>query len=415
MIEKETAPTLDSPNWKESTEAKDLFSDALKVIRAEKPFHTYGRDVKETEAPLQQELNLSSTQEKEETQQVEQSAESQPDQRESVQSQTQPHQEASQQEQSAQPEDPFAGLPDDLKNKVLEAIQQRDYQWQRKYKSEVGRHTAYQKKYEQEREKRAKLEQMLAVQSKNARNLAQQQPSKSLKDNLEALPQNLRDVVETDPKLAEALKEYTDLRERDLEQRFEKMMDARFAPIHESRQVQERAHIEQTLDQSIPNWKSIIFETDERGNPVKDQRDGTNLYNPYWVQFLNDLHPEMRNFVENTESAEMAVYAINNLYAPWAAQIQQQYAAMAQQQNPQQQAQSSNNHPAQQTMNPVDRVQQKRQNDMKRSAPRANTPPLEANTIDEAYRQDDWKSSPQAKKDFQRALEAIRSGDLSKY
>lgn len=273
-------------------------------------------------------------------------------------------------------DDPLAfveSLAPDIKERVFSLVQERDAALQRDARLR-GQISALDRKNHQERLARAELEKKLASFS------AQQTPQ------LDEIPPELQELAETDPNLAKALDAQAKLVEARLRAEYDQKLEATIKPIHEFREQEHQQEIVSQLDNTVPNWRQIVLDTDEHGNPVVDNQGQVRL-SKYWQDFTSALPERLRDVALVPKSVEDAMWAFQE-YDKWARQF---YPAPAQSSAP----------------NPADAIQAKREQDKKKTTVKTPTPPVQP------VEEPDWSDEKTREFAFQEALKKI-TGQQSK-
>lgn len=222
-------------------------------------------------------------------------------------------------------------LPDDVKQKVLDVVKERDTFAQRDNRLR-GQVSALDRIAKQERLARAELEKKLAS------NPAPSPPSTEL-------PQELKELAETDPALAKALEVQAKLVEQRIRAELDQKIESSVAPIHQFREQEEQQHIVEELDRQAPGWQAIVFNQDEHGNPK------FNEYSPHWQTFVQSLPVRLQQVAMEPKSLEDAMWSFKE-YQNFADAYNAQYKP---QENP-----VANTSQA-------DAIQKKREQDLKRT------------------------------------------------
>ena len=289
-------------------------------------------------------------------------------------------------------------LPDDVKSKVLELVKEKQ-EIENKFRSASSRQGAFQKHYETERKKRSELEAQLALHRRPSVATPQNPTQSDLQAYTNSLPPTLKELVEADPKLVEAMKEHAEMRETVLLSQVEQLVNAKVNPINEASERQSKLRVVEELHNYIPNLNEIVYAVDSNGVVQTDER-GIPYYSDHWTQFRNELPQAYRAAIDNINTAEEGVFAINHLYSQWAAQ---KNASFQPQQAP------SPVQPVNVDTSQADKILEKRQKDLKRVTPQGTLPPLNA-TLEADL------SNPKIRDmEFAKALKAVQAGNPSLY
>lgn len=341
-------------------QTKELFDYHVKQIQGTKSEESLSNEVNQEPAPVVDETTA-------QTPEANPAPENSPEQTDKPEEQ--------------KPDDPQAflnSLAPEVKDKVLGIIKERDYYNQRdlRLRNQVS---AIDRRLQQERFQRAELEKKLA---------SVQPTSPPSKDKL---PPKLQQLAEVDPIFIDALNEHKALVEQELQSKFDKVLEAQLKPIYETREQEYQNRIISDLDQSVPNWRDVIFEV-ENGQPKLDDKSGMPIYNRYWVEFVNDQPEYVRNAVLDIKSADQAFWALNQ-FGQWA---NQRYG------QPEQQTPVAN-------INQADKIQQKRAQDLKKQSVKVSSVPATA-AIEDNPNSEEWQ-----KYAFEEARKVIKGGKSKLY
>lgn len=274
---------------------------------------------------------------------------------------------------------PLDEFPEEVREKVASLLKQDR---QHREKSDAGRLTAYQSKYEEASRKAAQLEAEIAALKKA--------PPKSLKD----ISPRFKELAEIDEEQVETLEE---LRKRIREEvqtelaEYKKQMQAPEIERQHMEQVRQQEEFVRTMDSQCENWREIVFQTGEDGRVVVDKKNMP-VFSEQWAHFVESKPPYLRDALVNIQSPDQALWAIQE-HAEW--------------------LKSNGLIPEEAKPAPIadaDKILQKRQDDLKKVAPqKSNQIPLSQapseNINDESH-----------EKELRRlAREAIKKGDPSIY
>jgi len=314
---------------------------------------------------------------------------------------------------TSETEDWLESLDPKVRDLVLQRLDQerkaREYHEQ-KYKSDIGRITAYKEKYENERKAREQLEQKLASTPANPPVSDNRTPAQVNSDNakLKALNEQIGNLERTDPELATSLKTLRDAFLEEIANRATPTQPVIDPSILDFKREFEQQKAELTiereryeLERRVPGALQVIDYVDQRG------------WSP-WQEFLTTLPPQFQA-AANEPSAD-AYEALMRLYIPWAERYN---AAHGYTQQP-----SPNNEPPKSAQSEVDpraaQVQANRQSKMVSStaaAPVKSSPPPAGrggNTIEELIQSAAGldPDSPEYMKIMERAYALAEKGGL---
>lgn len=216
---------------------------------------------------------------------------------------------------TSETEDWLDSLDPKVRDLVLQRLDQerkaREYHEQ-KYKSDIGRITAYKERYENERKAREQLEQKLASTPANPPASDNRTPAQVNSDNakLKALNEQIGNLERTDPELATSLKTLRDAFLEEIANRATPSQPVVDPSIEEFKREFEKQKFELTvererneLEKRVPGALQVIDYVDNRG------------WSP-WQEFLTTLPPQFQA-AANEPSAD-AYEALMRLYVPWA-------------------------------------------------------------------------------------------------
>lgn len=171
---------------------------------------------------------------------------------EAVENTTDESQETTEQTQNAETnEDPLAGLPDDLKNKIIELQKERD-EWRHKYSSNEGRVKALNNKAQSlERILREKDQQQHQTQK------VENKPNETAKLKVEET-EEWKVLQEADPALAKVLQQIKEDATRQAEERAEARARAAVEPLYKEREVSVQEQKRVRLAQLVPDLPKIV-------------------------------------------------------------------------------------------------------------------------------------------------------------
>lgn len=207
---------------------------------------------------------------------------------------------AASEEQKKGPLDEF---PEEVREKVASLLKQDR---QHRDKSDAGRLTAYQSKYEEASRKAAELEAEIAALKKA--------PPKSLKE----LSPRFKELAEVDEEQVETLEE---LRKRIREEvqtelaEYKKQMQAPEIERQHMEQAKQQEEFVRTMDSQCENWREIVFQTGEDGRVAVDKK-GTPVFSEQWAHFVESKPPYLRDALINIQSPDQAIWAIQE-HADW--------------------------------------------------------------------------------------------------
>lgn len=258
-------------------------------------------------------------------------------------------------------EDPLKDLPDEWKEKVasqLKAAKDQSEYFKKRYDSDVGRITAYQSKYEETRRalqaKEAEIAALKKTPPKPLRELDDPRIKQALEAGDEGTVDMLEAVRETVRKEFEA--EFSALRKQQMDREREQL---------EAQQREAVDNFNRVLDSKWDNWRQVVYDHDEQGRMVVDEKNKAPRFNAGWQEYINAQPPGIAQAIVNISSAEDAIWAIDG-YNEWLAKtgkIEQPEQASAAVVIPNAEA-----------------IQKKREGDLKRkSAPAGHQVPLSPN------------------------------------
>lgn len=284
-------------------------------------------------------------------------------------------------------EDFIQQLPDeykDLKEKITSQLQlerEKAAKAISQRKSDDGRVAAYQRHYEEAKREREEAVRQLA--------LLKQAPQKSLKDATTPL---LKEAAEFDPKFVDTLDEMRAQLKEEYDAQIAQLrteMSSQVAPIYEEREHQRVQHFTQELESYAPNWKEVVYAVDDNGQPQKDA-NGVPMFSDGWAHCIREQPPELQQAMLNVQTPEGAKWALDT-YKTWG--VRNGYF-------------DADPTPAAAIPN-ADAIQQKRKQDLTRSAPvKSNTVPLSTNPTEQ------WDNEKWVAAERHKIREAIRSGKL---
>lgn len=314
---------------------------------------------------------------------------------------------------ASETEDWLASLDPKVRDLVLQRLDQerkaREYHEQ-KYKSDIGRITAYKEKYENERKARETLEQKLASTPANPPASDNRTTAQVNSDNakLKALNEQIGNLERTDPELATSLKTLRDAFLEEIANRATPSQPVIDPSIEEFKREFEKQKLDLTvererleLEKRVPGALQVIDYVDARG------------WSP-WQEFLTTLPPQFQA-AANEPSAD-AYEALMRLYVPWAERYNAAHGHATSTQNQAEPPKS-----AQSEVDPrAAQVQANRQSKMVSStaaAPVKSSPPPAtrgANTIEELIQSANGldPDSPEYMKIMERAYALAEKGGL---
>lgn len=209
-------------------------------------------------------------------------------------------------------EDPLAGLPDEWKEKVASQLKaakdESDYQ-KKRYESDIGRINAYQSKYEEARRALAQKEAEVAALKKTPPKSLKESDSPKIKEALEAGDEH---TVEMLDELAASLR-----KEMEAElAAHRKQLNERDQIDAESRQRQAVDEFNRTLTEHVSNWHEVVYQVDDAGRLVLDEKTKQPIFNEGWATYILDQPPALQNAIVNVGNAQDAIWAIDN-YSDW--------------------------------------------------------------------------------------------------
>lgn len=283
--------------------------------------------------------------------------------------------------------DPLSYIPEEHRGKYASKLQELEAQVraaQKRYDSDIGRINAYQSKYEEARREAEALQAKLAASQKT--------PPKPLRD----LSERFRERAEVDDIFVDDLEEFrSKIREETLAEA-DARLNARLAPFEQRQQLEAQRHQEEavetfnrTLDEKYPNWREIVYAHDDNGK-VRVNKDGQPEFSQQWAHFLRDQPANLRNAYMNVGSAEEAIRAIED-HDQWG--IKNGYFTQSDEST---------------TIPNADKIQEKRQADLKKS------PPNKASNVPLQVRQTEDLNNPEDVNRLRAKFrKAIREGDTS--
>lgn len=306
-------------------------------------------------------------------------------------------------------------LPDDIQAQIKEKVEQLALKAKRaevlehQRRSDQGRVAAYQGKYEKERRQREELQLQLTAQR------PQQQQQAAQVQNPELDSAEFRQLKEVDPALAKAIEDKLSQREQQMLNYVNGMIQQNLQPLQKQQELQ-ASHQEReiqlnelsVLDRETPNWKEVVYQLDQNGDPLI--KDGRVIESPHWAAFKSSLPNALRNAVDNSNTAEDALAAMQ-MYHNWA------YNHPEQPWNKNPQAPADTN---QSINNNADRIAQKRQQDLRRTTT-ASKPMNSFAMNSNAHGNDEPDPSDPAaverwrSKMFAKAVNAIEKGNPNLY
>ncbi len=252
------------------------------------------------------------------------------------------------------PEEIQAQIKDKVEQLALKAKRAEILEHQRR--SDQGRVAAYQGKYEKERRQREELQLQLTAQRPQT---AQQRPNV----NPEISSAEFKQLKEVDPTLAKAIEDYNAQREQQLLNQVNSLIQQNLHPVQQQQEylaTQREREVQlgelSVIDREMPNWKEIVYQLDPNGDPLV--KDGRVIESPHWTSFKNSLPNALRSAVDNSNTAEDALAALQ-MYHNWAYNHPEQ----PWNKNPQAPVEA----PQQSSNNNADRIAQKRQQDLRRT------------------------------------------------
>lgn len=287
-----------------------------------------------------------------------------------------------------QQEDPLKDLPDEWKEKVasqLKAAKDDSEYHKKRYDSDIGRINAYQSKYEEARRALAQKEAEIAALKKT--------PPKSLKESDNP---KIKEALEAgDEHTVEMLDEVAATLRKEMEAELaahRKQLQERDSFEAETRQRQAVDEFNRTLTEHVSNWHEVVYQVDDSGRLVLDEKTKQPIFNEGWATYVLDQPPSVQNAIVSVTNAADAIWAIDN-YAEWLKRKGH-----------------VKDEPTPVTIPNADAIQAKRDADLRRKAPPAGhqvalTP---SPTVD--------LDDPNTEAKFRRlAREAIKKGDPSIY
>ena len=197
-----------------------------------------------------------------------------------------------------QKKSPLDEIPEEYREKVASLLKQDR---QHREKSDAGRLTAFQSKYEEERRRAAQLEQELAALKKT--------PPKSLKE----ISPRFKELAEIDEDQVETFEEFRKRMRDELLAELEEHKKAIQQPEIERQQQEQARAVEdfnKTMDSQCENWREIVFTTDDTGRVAVD-KSGLPQFSEQWMHFVNDQPPYLRDALMNIQSPDQGLWAIN--------------------------------------------------------------------------------------------------------
>lgn len=209
-------------------------------------------------------------------------------------------------------EDWLNGLDPKVRDLVVERLDRerkaREYHEQ-KYKSDIGRITAYKDKYEKERKAREELEAKIKSQPAQQPVEETRTQSQIASDNakLKALNEQITAMKNTDPELASSLETLRDAFLEEINRRQAPKIDPsidEFKKEFEQQKLEVQIERERyELERRVPGSLQVIDYVDQRG------------WSP-WREFLGTLPPKLQEAADepSADNYEMLM----QLYIPWA-------------------------------------------------------------------------------------------------
>lgn len=253
-------------------------------------------------------------------------------------------------------------LPDEIQAQIKDKVEQLALKAKRaeilehQRRSDQGRVAAYQGKYEKERRQREELQLQLTAQRPQP-----QQPQQIQNPELDSA--EFKQLKEVDPALAKAIEDKLAQREQQMLNYVNGMIQQNLHPVQQQQeflasQREREVQLDElsVLDRETPNWKEVVYQLDQNGDPLI--KDGRVVESPHWAAFKSSLPNALRGAVDNSNTAEDALAALQ-MYHNWAYNHPEQ----PWNKNPQAPADT----PQQPTNNNADRIAQKRQQDLRRT------------------------------------------------